>query len=370
MSKAFPTLFSESKLGDTVLKNRFIVAPMTRISAEEDGSANETMEKYYERFAKGGFAAVISEGIYPDEAYSQGYKNQPGIASLAHIEAWRPVVHAVRKHGALFIAQLMHGGGQVQGSRYHKETIAPSAIAPKGEQLKMYGGSGTYSVPKEMTHEDLHEVKKAFVAAAANAREAGFDGVELHSANGYLLDEFLTEYSNQRNDEYGGSIQNRLRFLMEILEDVKRAAGNDMIIGVRISQAKVSDQGYKWPGGERDAEKIFSTIGEAPIDYIHVTDSDASAAGFHDSDKTMAAAAKEYGKLPVIANGAMHVPKKAEQLIAHGGADFVSLATGALANPDAPARIQKGIELTPFDPEAILLPQAFIKETEINAEIV
>ncbi|MBS2970597.1 NADH:flavin oxidoreductase [Metabacillus sp. KIGAM252] len=361
----YPELFAEQLLGPYKLKNRFIVSPMTRISADEDGMANSRMERYYKRYAKGGFAAVISEGIYTDGRYSQGYLNQPGLVSAGHIASWRPITETVQDHGALIIAQLMHAGGQSQGNIHSKQTAAPSAIAPKGEQLEFYGGSGPYAVPKEMSEQDITEVKRGFAAAAMNARQAGFNGVEIHGANGYLLDQFLTASLNEREDSYGGSLQNRMRLLMEIIYDVQQAAGNDMIIGIRISQAKVSDSNYKWPHGEKDAEAIFSLLGKTPLDYIHVTDANGTASSFGDGTKSLAAAAKEYSGLPVIANGQLQDPRKASSLISSGEADFVSLGTGALANPDAPKKISKGKDLEAFNPEEILMPLANIKDLEL-----
>ncbi|MGD6817155.1 NADH:flavin oxidoreductase [Metabacillus sp. 84] len=361
----YSELFSSQLLGPYKLKNRLLVSPMTRISADEDGMANSRMERYYKRYAKGGFAAVISEGIYTDDLYSQGYENQPGLVSAGHIASWRPITETVQKHGALMIAQLMHAGGQSQGNRYTNETAAPSAIPPRGEQLEFYGGKGPYPTPREMSDHDITNVKRGFAAAAMNARQAGFNGVEIHGANGYLLDQFLTPELNAREDSYGESLQNRLRFLLEIIYDVQQAAGNDMIIGIRISQAKVSDPRYKWKNGEEDAEAIFSTLGKAPLDYIHVTDADGTASSFGDGTKSLAAAAKAFSGLPVIANGQLQDPRKASSLLCSGDADFVSLGTGALANPDAPRKIEKGKELAPFHPEEILMPLAHIKDSEL-----
>ena len=179
------------------MNNRFIVAPMTRITATDDSSATTTMRDYYERFAKGGFGAVITEGIYTDELYSQGYLNQPGLTNNNHVETWKNVVSAVHEHDTAIIAQLMHAGGQSQGNAYTDETVAPSAIPPKGEQLGFYGGSGTFDVPRALTLDEIEEVRHSFVQAARLAKEAGFDGVEIHGANGYLLDQFLTDYLNE-----------------------------------------------------------------------------------------------------------------------------------------------------------------------------
>lgn len=363
-------LFQDGKLGNVTVENRYIVAPMTRVSADDDGKANERMKEYYERYAKGGFGTVISEGIYLDESYSQGYYNQPGLANETHMNAWKPVVEIVQAHGAKMIAQLMHAGGQAQGNSYKDETIAPSAVAPKGEQLPFYGGSGPFPTPKEMTGEQINDVKKAFVDAAKYAKQAGFDGVEIHGANGYLLDQFLTDYLNHREDQYGGSLENRLQLTLEVIEEVRKAVGDEYMIGIRISQGKVADQAYKWPNGEKDAEYIFCQLGKTSLDYIHVTDRDATESGFGEGTKTLTAAAKEFGGLPTIANGGLGDPEKAESLIQEGEADFVSQGTSALANPDMPNRVKQNAELKEFDAKAILMPQAEIKEVELKTEVI
>ncbi|ASN06296.1 oxidoreductase [Virgibacillus necropolis] len=363
-------LFSTLEIKNKTLKNRYVVAPMTRISAEKDGRANETMKRYYERFAKGGFSAVITEGIYPDESYSPGYYNQPGLANDDHVEAWKPIVETVQNHGSLIIAQLMHAGGQSQGNAHTDETIAPSAIAPKGEQLGFYGGSGPFQTPKAMTKDDINQAKDAFVQSAIRAKDAGFDGIELHGANGYLLDQFLTDYLNHREDQYGGSLENRIRLMLEVINEVRAAVGPDYMIGIRISQIKVSDSEHKWTDGEKDAESIFTALGKTSLDYIHVTDGDATAPAFGEGTRTLAQAAKDFGKLPVIANGKLGEPVKAEKLLADGHADLISLGTSALANPDLPNKVAEEKELTKFDFANTLLPQAEIKDHEVEMELV
>ncbi|MDM5315167.1 NADH:flavin oxidoreductase [Fictibacillus sp. b24] len=358
-------------LGSLELKNRYVVAPMTRVSADEDGKANEKMAHYYKRFANGGFAMVISEGIYTDTLHSQGYFNQPGLATEEHVEAWKPVVRAVKENGARMIAQLMHAGGQNQGNAYTETSIAPSAIAPKGEQLGFYHGSGPFKTPKAMDEKDVQNVIQSFASAALNAKRAGFDGVEIHGANGYLLDEFLTDYLNKRTDEYGPTLEKALTLFIKIIEAVREATGPDFLVGIRISQGKVSDQLYKWPNRENDAELIFSTLGNTQLDYIHVTDKDGTAPSFGEGTKSLAEAAKMYSNdKPVIANGYLHEFEKAEKLVNDQHANLISIGTGALANPDLPLLIEKDEALRPFQPQEILMPIADIKEAELHQEIL
>ncbi|MBM7553274.1 NADH:flavin oxidoreductase [Thalassobacillus pellis] len=363
-------LFLNTVIKNKTLKNRYVVAPMTRISAEQDGRANDTMKQYYERYAKGGFSAIISEGIYIDESYSQGYDDQPGLAREDHVQAWKPVVNAVHNHDSLMIAQLMHAGGQSQGNVYTNETISSSDVPPKGEQLGFYGGSGPFQTPKAMTEQDIKQVKDAFVQSAVRAKEAGFDGVEIHGANGYLLDQFLTDYLNHREDQFGGSKENRLRIILEIIQDIRNAVSSDYILGIRISQIKVADPDHKWAEGEKEAEYIFSQLGQTSLDYIHVTDGDATNPTFGENTRTLAQAAKDFGKLPVIANGKLGDPDKAEQLLIDNHADLISVGTSALANPDLPHKLNKGMELKDFDFESILLPKAKIKDLELQMDLV
>ncbi|WP_341356404.1 NADH:flavin oxidoreductase [Rossellomorea sp. y25] len=370
MSSLYNRLFSKGNLGASLTKNRFIVAPMTRVSADENGVANETMEKYYERFAKGGFGVIITEGIYTDKQYSQGYLNQPGIVDKEQTEAWRKIVKTVHNHGSLMIAQLMHAGGQSQGNAYQDTTKAPSDVAPKGDQLGFYGGSGSFPVPGEMTIEDIEAVKKSFVESALNAKEAGFEGVEIHGANGYLLDQFLTDYLNHREDEYGGSLEYRLRLLTEVIHEVRSAVGDNFVVGIRISQGKVADQSYKWPEGQAAAETIFTSLGKTELDYIHTTDGDGSEPSFGEDSMTLAEAATSFSQLPVIANGQLRDPSKAEVLLQKEQAEFISLGTSALANPDLPNKVEKGLDFEEFEFEKILLPQAYVKKHELEMNIL
>ncbi len=363
----YQSLFQDFTLNRLKLKNRVTVSPMTRTSGTEDGHVTNQMVKYYERYAKGGFSLVFTEGLYLDESYSQGYSNQPGIANENHIDGWKKVTDTVHEHGAYMFAQLMHAGALSQGNHYTEMTIAPSAVQPKGEQLAFYGGSGKFKIPQEMTVQQIKGAIGAFVDSAVRAQRAGFDGVEIHGANGYVIDQFLTDYTNQRTDEYGGTLENRLRLAREVIDAVRKAVGKEFPVGIRLSQGKVNDYTHKWAGGESDAAVIFKTIAEAGVDFIHVTDYDADAPAFNES-LSLAALAKKYGRLPVIANGSLEEPKKADQLVASGDADLITLGKGALANPDWPNRVKVNLALKEFDPN-ILQPLANIKEQELKHEV-
>ncbi|MGW0163480.1 NADH:flavin oxidoreductase [Mycobacterium sp. NPDC003323] len=349
------------QLGTLALANRLAVAPMTRVSATPDGNATGEMADYYAEFARGGFGMILTEGIYTDTTHSQGYLNQPGLATDAHVRAWRPAVDAVHDNGAPILAQLMHAGALSQGNSYGTHTIAPSAVTPRGQMLAEYGGPGTWPTPVALDSAGIDHVIEGFVAAATRAREAGFDGVEVHAANGYLLDQFLTTYTNTRDDRYGGGVANRVRLTAEILTALRSELGPDFVIGVRLSQTKVNDFTYRWPGGAADAETIFATLARTGVDYLHIASEgrDFIETARLSDGRTITALAREVSGLPVLANGGMHNLAQAADVLDDGHADVLTLGRGALANPDLPQRISSGSDLDGFD-HAMLSPMATI----------
>lgn len=258
------------RLGRLDLVNRLVVAPMTRISAAPDGEPTVAMADYYAEFAAGGFGLVLTEETYPDTRSSQGYLNQPGLATAEQVAGWRRVTARVHAAGRPIIAQLMHAGALSQGSAYGTERVGPSAVPPVGEMMPEYGGRGPWPPPRELTTAELDDIVAGFVAAARNAHAAGFDGVEVHGANGYLLDQFLTEYTNQRTDGYGGPVANRIRLTAEVAAAIAADRPEGFLVGVRLSQTKVNDFEYRWPGGARDGEVIFAALAAAGADYLHV----------------------------------------------------------------------------------------------------
>ncbi|PAE15947.1 NADH:flavin oxidoreductase [Virgibacillus sp. 7505] len=358
-------LFQKAKLGNTEVKNRLSVAPMTRISATSEGIITDRMVSYYTSFAKGGFGLILTEGTYIDDKYSQTYFDQPGIAYDEQAEAWKKVVDSVHQEGAKIFMQLQHSGPLSQGNRFAGETVAPSAVQPKGEQLTFYLGEGPFSMPREVTKEEINDIIKSFVSAAQRAKSAGFDGVEIHGANGYLLDAFLTEYTNQRTDEYGGSSANRVRLLVEVAKAIREAVGEVFTVGIRISQSKVNDYTYKWSGKEEDAKIIFSQLGQAGLDYIHVTEYEAWQPAFDSSDITLIELAKKYANVAIIANGQLDDISRAEDIVKSMGADVVALGKGALANHDWFKKVRNGEALNVFEAEKVLRPTAKLKDFEL-----
>jgi 2,4-dienoyl-CoA reductase-like NADH-dependent reductase (Old Yellow Enzyme family) len=357
----YPKLFSAGRLGNVTLKNRAIVAPMTRTSATPDGRATSIMADYYAEFARGGWGLVIAEATYIDKQYSQGYNNQPGIADDAQRDAWKPIVEACHRAGTPVFLQLIHAGAVNQGNRWVQGSIAPSPIQPKGEQIDRYGGKGPFQMPRMTTHDEIKQVAGGFAAAARRAAEIGFDGIEVHGANGYLLDQFLTTYTNHRTDQYGGAIENRVRCHLEVMQAVRDAVPARVPVGVRISQTKVNDLTYVWPGGVRDANVVFPALQKTGIDFIHVS-AHLGCVPVFESGMSLAALAKRATGMTIIANGKLNDPVLAEQALTSGDGDFCAVGKGALADPAWPQKIQQGIAPIPFDP-AMTSPLATVANT-------
>lgn len=358
-------LLAPHAFGQLTLRNRLAVAPMTRVTATPDGLPTAKMASYYDGFAKGGFGLLISEGLYTDNAFAQGYLNQPGLAEDNQASAWAPITAAVRANGARIVAQLMHAGALRQGNRFRAYAVAPSAIQPKGQQMAFYYGQGAYELPRQITEEEIEDAIAGFATSARRAVAiAGFDAIEIHGANGYLLDQFLTADTNQRTDRWGGGVSERMRLLVAVVQRVKQAVAGRVPVGIRISQGKVNDFHAKWSGGERDAEVVFAALGDAGVDYLHITEFQAWQPAFEGTTATLANLAKRYAPtVPLIVNGSLHELGRASAAL-HAGADIVAMGRGALANPDMPRLLQRGLPLREFD-NAILGPIADIKPSEL-----
>jgi 2,4-dienoyl-CoA reductase-like NADH-dependent reductase (Old Yellow Enzyme family) len=365
MNDSLNKILSRHGIKGLVARNRLAVAPMTRVTASESGVPTPAMHAYYSRFAKGGFGLITTEGIYTDKAFSQGYLYQPGIADDEQARAWAGITKEVQRHGALMFAQLMHAGAISQGNPFRSHTAGPSAVQPAGKQMTFYYGEGSYRMPVEMTEDEIAEAIDGFVQSAIRAvRIAGFNGIEIHGANGYLLDQFLTAHTNVRTDRWGGDVHGRVRLLAEVVKAVKSAVGDEVPVGIRISQGKVNDYVHKWQGREADAGVIFGTLANAGADFIHVTEFEAWKPAFENGSESMIALARRYApNVTVIANGSLHDIDRAGEAL-ELGADIVALGRGALANPDMPKVLENRNEPRAFD-SAILGPIANIKDSEL-----
>jgi 2,4-dienoyl-CoA reductase-like NADH-dependent reductase (Old Yellow Enzyme family) len=320
-------LFSSVSLGNLHLPNRVVMAPLTRLRAGSDGVPGAlTAEYYVQRVSLG---LIITEGTYPSPE-SKSYAGQPGIVTPEQIDGWRRVADAVHANGGRIVMQLMHGGRVSHSAITGTERIvAPSAIAITGE-VRTPAGKLPYPVPHALSVDELAMVRDELVAAARNAIEAGFDGVEIHSANGYLLHEFLSPVSNQRDDVYGGSPENRARFGIEVTKAVAAAVGAGRV-GIRISpEHNILDV------LETDAADVSATYGallEAlePLGLAYLSVLHKEPAG--DLVRTLRSM---FGGALVINSGFGTVTTRDEaiDLIDDAHADAVAVGRLALANPD------------------------------------
>ncbi len=344
-------LIENTMLGHTSFDNRAVVAPMTRVSTNGDGIPTDQMAAYYRRYAEGGFGLIIAEGTYTDRFFSQGYPNQPGITTDEQQAGWQKVVAAVHDAGGKIFLQLMHAGAL---SQHLSNTRGPSSVPPMRHMLEGYSKKqGRFPLPQAMNPSEIDDVIDGFITSANRAVQAGFDGVEIHGANGYLLDQFLTDYSNTREDQYGGSLENRCRLGVEIVKAVKEAVSNSCVVGIRLSQGKVNDFDYLWPGGIEDGKVIFALLKKAGADYIHFA---SEGQGFDHGcltrdGKSLPRLARDITGLPVIANGGLHNLQEANRILSNGHSDLIAIGTGALANPDWPKKIRDQEKIRPFNPD-------------------
>jgi 2,4-dienoyl-CoA reductase-like NADH-dependent reductase (Old Yellow Enzyme family) len=347
-----------TRFTNLTLANRFALAPMTRISAEPNGTPNDIMADHYEAYAKGGFGLLITEGTYTDDGASQGYANQPGIINDAHIEGWKAIVNRVHAAGSKIFVQLMHAGAQVQANQYTNQPAAPSAVKPKGAPLGFYGGQTEWQTPEIMTMPDIQFAISGSVQSAVNAKAAGFDGIELHGANGYLLNQFLSTHFNQRDDRYGGNLENRLRIVVETIKAVREAVGNDFALGIRLSQVTVTDPDYQLPEGEAGFHQIAEAVRDAGADFVHTTDGHVRRTPFIEGTKTLADVVAEVDNLELIINGGIDETNY-QDFAADYPEALLAVAKKALANPDFVQRLKDGKEIDDLD-FAMLQPKATI----------
>jgi 2,4-dienoyl-CoA reductase-like NADH-dependent reductase (Old Yellow Enzyme family) len=359
--KHYP-IFQKANIWQRELMNRTAVAPMSRVSATADGLATDEMMNYYSAFAEGGFGVIITEGIYTDIYGSKSYYNQPALTNAQQAVSWEKITQAVHQFSSLIFAQLMHGGAL---SQYSENTLAPSAIQPVGVKMASYGGEGGFPLPKEMTLEDIRKMQLGFINGAIHAYKAGFDGVEIHGANGYLLDQFLTPELNRRNDQYGGSMQNRFRVIAEIIAGIKASVPPDFIVGLRISEGKVNDLTYRWTNGIETAKELAEEIKANRPDFVHVAvqTGEWERDSFYEEGVSLASVIRKATGIPVIANGGFHDIDKAETALNGNHADLLAIGKAALADPHWVVKTQSHLPVIPFHRD-MLWPQATIRHTQ------
>ncbi|MEM8796389.1 MAG: NADH:flavin oxidoreductase, partial [Pseudomonadota bacterium] len=245
---------------------------------------------------------------------------------------------------------IMHAGPLSQSL---DQPRGPSRFQPLRRMLPAYSEKqGPFPETTPITDGERRRAIDGLADAAVRGLEAGFDGIEIHAGNGYLLDSFLTHYTNQREDEYGGPTENRVRLIADAIQTVRTVIGPDRLLGVRLSQGKVNDFENKWPGGSTDGAIIFPTVAKSGADYIHfASQSVPYSVGAHTSaGESLTAQARRLTGLPVIANGQLDNAELAADVLARGEGDFISIGLGALLNPDWPKRVRDGRAILPFDP--------------------
>jgi N-ethylmaleimide reductase len=344
------TLFTPTTLGKLQLKNRIVMAPMTR-SRATGNVPGDLMEKYYALRADAGL--LITEGTSPS-ANGLGYARIPGLFSEEQVQGWKRVNDAVQAKGGRTFVQLMHTGRVSHSANMPSgsKIIAPSALALTGEMWTDSNGMQPYPVPSEMTEEDIASAITEYAQAAKNAIAAGFDGVELHAANGYLIDQFLNTATNQRTDQWGGSVENRIRFAVAVAKASAAAIGAERI-GMRISPYGAFN------GTAADAKmdalylRLVEELNGIGLVYIHVVDH--SSMGAPEVSPELKQKIRVNFKGKYILSGGYDAARANTDLDAQKG-DLVAFGRPFISNPDLVSKLQSGAELTTPDMATFYTP--------------
>ncbi len=333
-------IFSPFKLKHHTLKNRTGVAPMTRMSSPGQSIPRQDVLDFLVTRAKNGAGMVYTEAIVTDYESAQGYPNQSRLVTQQQIDAWKPVTDAIREHGALSICQVFHCGRMAWTEvNPANRVIAPSPIAPKQENPLT---DLPYPVPEEMSQFDIEHVISGFAETAKGVVEAGFDGIEIHAAHGYLVNQFLSPYSNQRADEYGGSVENRYRFAHEVIQAVRKVVPQDRLLIVRISNWGIADMEISLFENKAEWQEIIRKLSEEPIDAISVSTYDYQEKVFG-TDQNMSQITREVTDLPLMICGKIYDRASAEDALKD--ADIVLSGKSMLLNPNWVEDVRAGKDL-------------------------
>lgn len=336
-------LFTPTTLGKLQLKNPIVMAPLTR-SRATDNVPNELMANYYRQRAGAGL--IIAEGTSPSPN-GIGYARIPGIYSDAQVQGWRGVTDAVHQAGGKIFVQLMHCGRVSHAANMPagSKVLAPSAVALTGEMWTDSLGLQAYTPPVEMNEADIAHAIAEYAKACSNAIKAGFDGVELHGANGYLIDQFLNTASNQRTDQWGGSVANRIRFAVEVAKVAVAAIGAERV-GIRLSPYGTFNDAVA--DAEMDAvyEALIGELNKLGLAYIHIVDH--SAMGAPEVSPALKAKLRATFKGAYIMSGGYDAARANADLEAKRG-DLVAFGRPFISNPDLVQKMRSGAELTAPD---------------------
>jgi N-ethylmaleimide reductase len=333
-------LLNPYTMGTIDLNNRIVMAPMTR-SRAIGNIPNDLMAEYYEQRAAAGL--IITEGTSPSPN-GLGYSRIPGIFSEAQVEGWKKTTKAVHSRGGKIFVQLMHTGriGHRANMPGDAVILAPSALKPTGQVWTDAQGLQDYPVPTAMMIGEIRRAQQEYVAAAAHARDAEFDGVELHGANGYLLEQFLSPASNQRNDQYGGSVENRCRFLLEVMRGAAEAIGKERV-GVRLSPYGVASDMPHYPEIDSTYKHLAEQLNRIGISYVHVVDHSSMGAPIVPVE--IKEAIRERFKGTIILSGG-YTKERAETELHGGLADLIAFGRPFINNPDLVERFVHGWPLS------------------------
>lgn len=338
-----PTLFDPVEMGALNLPNRIIMAPLTRGRATREAVPTALMAEYYAQRADAGLIISEATGISRE---GLGWPYAPGLWSEAQVEGWKPVVTAVHEAGGRIVAQLWHMGRLVHPDLGGGQPIAPSAITAPHRALT-YDGRKDYVAPRAMTADDIARVIGDYVLAARNAIRAGFDGVQVHGANGYLVDQFLRDSANQRDDDYGRTIDHRLRFMREVVAAVAAE------VGIARTSIRLSPIGEVQGANDSDNAALF-TAAAAALEGLGVPWIELREPGPHSTfraadEPPVSPAMRGVYSGRIVLNSDYDGPSAAAKL-AEGGADAISFGRPYIANPDLVARIREGAALNAADP--------------------
>jgi N-ethylmaleimide reductase len=338
------SLFAPTTLGPLALRNRIVMAPMTRSRAVKASTPNDLMAEYYGQRAGAGL--IITEGTSP-APNGTGYARIPGIWSVPQVEGWKKVTQAVHSKGGHIIVQLMHTGrvGHPLNLPAGAEVVAPSAVALEGEMYTDAQGMQRHPVPRAMSEADVRQAIGEYVLASRNAIAAGFDGVELHGANGYLIEQFLSPHTNLRADAWGGSVEKRLGFVMEVAKAVVAAIGGERV-GIRLSPYGAGGGMKPYPEIDETYTRLVARLASAGLQYIHVVDH--SAMGAPEVPETLKRALRlAWPRTFILAGGFDRAT--AEGALREGRCDLVAFGRKFLANPDLVTRLERGLTLNAPD---------------------
>ncbi|WP_287003979.1 NADH:flavin oxidoreductase [Sphingobium sp.] len=360
-------MFTPFSFGRHQLPNRIVMAPMTR-QQSPGGIPSDAMGAYYRRRAEGGVGLVITEGTYIDHPAANGYKDVPAFFGQAALSAWADIAEMVHAAGALIVPQLWHVGA-IRRPGLEPDPmwpgVGPSAVKVDGEE-----------VVRAMDHADIKDVIASYARAAANAELHGFDGVEIHGAHEYLIDQFLWSKTNHRQDAYGGSIENRVRLAVEIINAIRSAVSADFPILFRFSQWKIQDYDARIAENSDELAALLRPIANAGVDIFHVSTRRFNMPAFEGSPDGLAVWTRKLTGKPVIAVGSVALKKAyaiaqlrggedptaepadlsaIEQQVADGRIDLVALGRPLLADPQWPKKVFENrlSEINPFDKDAI-----------------